>query len=338
MSTSPPSEPHNPDPRPYPSETIELGTPTSDVLVSPAEEAAERPRRRQWPIFVAVATVVALLLGGAAFAGARLWYGSGAQPEEATPSTVVAFVRLDLSPGYGQRFAINNLIKKFPQKDSKDPIDELKRSIFELLDIEEAAYRKHVQPWFADRIGAGLWLDGKNQPYGLMTLGFDDEAKASAGLAELQRKKGEKKFGFVMREGFALVALGGEASQAAAEAAAEDANRETLADAGQFRRGLEWLPPRQTAVAWIDLAKYGAMMQAMMGNALDGMDEEFDGELPEDLDADIPEEFDGELPEDFDADMPFEWAGIAGGLFPGMGGLTQGDEAKGQLILGASAT
>ncbi|HEX5540349.1 MAG TPA: hypothetical protein VFX60_02105 [Micromonospora sp.] len=170
-----------------------------------------------------------------------------------------------------------------------------------------------MEPWFADRIGAGLWLDGKNRPYGLMTLAVDDEAAASTGLAELQRKKGAKKFGFVLRKDYALVTVGNEAAQDAVEAAAAEADRETLAAAGQFRRGLEWLPARQTALAWIDLGKLGAMVKAMMDTALDGLEE------------------------DLDAEMPFGRVGLSGGLFPGMGGLTQDDDLKGQLILGARA-
>jgi hypothetical protein len=314
VSTSPPSEPLNPDPRSYPSETIHVETAAPDLLVSPAEEAAERPGRRSLPTVVAIATVVALLLGGAAFAGMRLWYGSGMQPEEAIPSTVVAFARLDLSPGYGQRLAVNDLLKKFPREGGKDTVDELKKDTFGSLDIDEAAYRKHVEPWFAERIGAGLWLDGKNQPYGLIALAVKDEAAARSGLAELQRNNGAEKFGFVVRKGYVLVASGGKGSQAAAEAAGRDADQRTLAADAQFRRGLERLPARQTALGWIDLAKYGAAMKALTSAALDGM--------PDGL-----------------AEDPMAGAiGPLGGIFPGISGLTRADALTGQLILGARAT
>lgn len=314
MSTPPPSEPPNRDPWSYPSETIDLGTTPPDLLVSPAEEGAQRRRRRSLPIVVAVATVVALLLGGAAFAGLRLWYGSGMQPEEAMPSTVVAFVRLDLSPGYGQRLAVNDLLKKFPREDGKDTVDELKKEIFDSLDIDEAAYHKHVEPWFAERIGAGLWLDGKDEPYGVITLAVKDEAAARAGLAELQRENGAEKFGFVVRKGYMLVAYGRKASQAAAETAGKDADQETLAADTLFHRGLEWLPERQMALAWVDFARFGVALKAMTSAALDGM-----------LEGRADDSMAGTL-------------NPLGGLFPGMGGLTQADALTGQLILGARAT
>jgi hypothetical protein len=129
------------------------------------------------------------VLGGVAYAGMRLWYGSGAQPEEATPSTVVAFARLDLSPGLGQGRTINNLAKKFPQESGKDTIDELKKGIFEALDIDEAAHVEHVEPWFAERVGVAWWIDGQKRPYSLITVATTDEsaARAARGSTDVRR-------------------------------------------------------------------------------------------------------------------------------------------------------
>lgn len=316
MSTSPPSEPHRLDPWSYPSEAIELPTTPPELLVSPAESAAEHPRRRRLPVLVAVATVVALLLGGVAYAGARLWYGSGTQPEEATPSTVVAFARLDLSPGYGQRLKVDNLLKKFPREGGKDSVDELKQGIFDSLDIDEAVYRAHVEPWFADRIGVALWLDADKHPYGLVTLAASDEAAARAGLTEVQRKPGTDKLGFVVRDGYALVAKGDKESQAAAEAAGKDAERESLGASAPFRRGADWLPARQIALAWVDLTGLGAAVDAVAAGGLEPGSEGLDEDA-----------------------MPFGRMGSLGGsLIPGMDGLKQWSDLKGQMILGGQAT
>ena len=324
MPTSqPPSAAGTPDPWSYPSETVDPAAPSHDLLISPAEAALDgRARRRRLPVLIAVATVVAVVLGGAAYAGMRLWYGSGAQPEKATPSTVIAFARLDLSPGYGQRRNINNLVKKFPRESGKDIVDGLKQGIFDELGVDEASYRTHVEPWFADRVGVALWLDGKKRPYSLIVLAADDESAAGTGLTELQRKRGADEFGFVVRSGYALVAKGHEDSQPAADTAGKDAERESLAALPQFRQGVDWLPAQQTALAWGDLAKLGAAMNARMEAAFAGMPEA-PGEDP----------MRGVDP-------------LGGGLllvpgiggFPGMGGPAQWGNLKGHVIVGAQAT
>jgi hypothetical protein len=289
------------------------GTPepwSYDVLASPAETAVQSGRRRRTPlILVAVATVVALLLGGGAYAGVRLWNGSGAQPEEATPSSVVAFARLDLSPGYGQKLKINDLLKKFPKRSGKDAGDQLTEGIFDALGVDEASYRKNVEPWFAERIGVSVWLDDTNRPYSLIVLAVDDEAAARRGLTELQRKDDATEFGFGVRDGFALVARGDQDAQEAADAAAEEAASESLAASKQFRSDVGWLPDRQTALAWADLAKTRSAMTSVMQAAL--------GSYGEDL-----------LP-------PGLFAGTA--LVPGSGEGTL-DALKGRVVVGAQAT
>jgi hypothetical protein len=311
----PPTAPGNPDPWAYPGEAG-LAAPSPDLLVSPAEAALERgPRRRSPLVLVAAAMVVALVLGGAAYAGKRLWYGSGAQPEAATPSTAVAFARLDLSPGYGQGLKVNNLFKKFPREGGKDAVDELKQGIFEALDIDEASYREHVEPWFAERVGVALWLDDTKRPYGLVVLASDDESAARAGLTELRRRHGADKFGFGVRDGYALVAMGEQEAQAAADAAGEDAERESLADSVQFRDDVDWLPARQTALAWGDLGK---VRTALTGMTRGGLDHMLTG-----LDEDGPSA-----------------APMLGGAFlaPGFrGGVPFGD-LKGRVVVGAQAT
>jgi hypothetical protein len=310
----PPSAPGNPEPWSYPHETG-LVMPTPDVLASPAEATADGGRRRRSPlILVAVATVVALLLGGGAYAGVRLWYGSGKQPEEATPSTVVAFARLDLSPGYGQKLKINNLLKKFPQESGKDAADELTQGIFDALDIDEASYHKNVEPWFAERVGVALWLDDNSQPYGLIVLAVDDESKARTGLTTLQREDGAEKFGFVLRDGYALVANGDRDAQDAADAASQDAERESLAASTPFRGDVDWLPARQTALGWADLGKAGELMSSVMESMGGTSDNSGESGMASML------------------GLP-----LTALLGPGAGGGTSFGHLKGRLVIGAQA-
>ena len=316
MSTpQPPSLPQDPEPWPHPRED-DPGTPYPDVLVSPAEAARDgRPRRRRPLVLAAAATAVALVLGGVAYAGTRLWYGSGAEPESATPSGVAAFARLDLSPGFGQRLTIEKLLKKFPRSNGKDTIDGLKRGVFDGLDVDETSYRRNVQPWFADRVGVALWMDATKRPYTLIMLAARDESAARTGLSELQRGDGADKFGFAVRNGYALVAQGDQDAQAAAEAAGRDARRESLAASDRFRTDTGRLPARQAALAWGDLAKVQAVMRAATEEAL------------------------ADTAPGFRDTMPPSSPMLGGGLLsPGLGGLAPVGGLKGRVVVGAQAT
>lgn len=209
---------------------------------------------------MAAAAVLAVVLGATAYAGVRLWYGSGPQPEDATPANVVAFARLDLSPGYGQRLKINNLIGKFPRAGGgEDAVDQLEKKMFELVGISEQDYRAHVEPWFAKRIGVAVWFDANDRPYPLVVLNSADDDAARTGLAELQRKR--ETLGFVVRDGHALIAADGEDAQAAAEAADADARRESLAGSANFSRGVDWLPGQQTGLAWVDMDRFRSLAE-----------------------------------------------------------------------------
>jgi hypothetical protein len=328
VSTQPPGPPGLPEPQPQSQPQPEPQSqpqwqlagpaqPAPDVLTSavpPAVSPDGRPRRPRSVVLVAVAAVVALVLGGAAYAGSRLWYGSGTLPEEATPSTVLGFVRLDLSPGYGQRLKINNLLEKFPEGGGEEALDELKEELFDTLDVDETAYRKHVEPWFADRIGAAFWLDGSKRPYALIVLAVDDEAAARAGLGELRRAAGEEEFGFTLRDGWALVAKGARDAQAAADAAGREAERESLAASAQFRGDADWLPARQTALAWADLTRVGEVVEDLAGR-------------PETTGVDGAPS----LSQLLGSASGLQVGGVAGGV-AGIAGL------QGRMILGAQAT
>ncbi len=276
--TQPPAQPAQPSPWSYPSAPVApppgfdlLGSASvpPDYLAPDGVAVAGGRRRRRTTILIAVAAVVALVLGGAAYAGVRLWYGTGAQPEDAMPSTVVAFARLDLSPGYGQKLKINDLAHKFPQSSGKDVVSELKKGIFSALDVDDKTYQADIAPWFADRIGVGAWLDAKKKMGAVVTLASKDDAAARRGLDALAHARKAGTFGFVVNDGYALVALGNGA-QATAEAAQADARRESLAKNEKFHQGVQWLPTQQTAIAWADLQRIGDGVSNVFGSLLGG--------------------------------------------------------------------
>jgi hypothetical protein len=255
---------------------------------------------------ISIAAVVVLLIGGAAFAGVRMWNGSGPQPEEAVPASVAAFARLDLKPGLGQGMKVNDLLDKFPKrKDGVDTIEALKQELFDSVDIDDSDYRKHVEPWFADRFGVALWVDARKQPHPLVVAASDDDGAATKALTALQKDRRAERWGFVVQDGWALIVTGDGAQDAARDAAAE-ANTASLADAPEFRDALAKLPARQPVVGWLDLDRaveaYTQAMHAMI------------------------EEYEGETPEEF------------AGMMDPFGSMATMKDLTGHLVLGAQAT
>ncbi len=139
--------------------------------------------------------MVALLLGGTAVAGAWVWFGWGTtQPEDVLPGSSMAFARIDMSPGLGQKMKLDNLAKKFPKatKSTQDFVDQLKEDMFEALDLEPLTYEADVKPWFADRVGVAAWAkDGSSDtPCVLFALASKDDGKARAAFTKAQDRLG----------------------------------------------------------------------------------------------------------------------------------------------------
>jgi hypothetical protein len=282
------------DPWSTPVTVVDFGAPTV---------AGDRPHRRRTPIIISIAAVVALLLGGAAVAGVRIWNGSGPQPEEALPASVAAFARLDLAPGLGQGRKLDHVLGKFPKSEGGEDVGErLKAGLFRAVGVDDADYRAHIEPWFADRFGVAVWLDDK-RPYLLAAIASGDDGKATKGLTALRTKRDAGTFGFAVQNRWAVVAVGDRDAQDAAASAAAQANVSALADAPEFRDAVGKLPDRQPLLGWVDFDRLaGLFAGAMPGGS---------------------------------ADM------APGGLLgPGLLGLGApgGEEMTGHLILGAQAT
>jgi hypothetical protein len=222
----------------------------------PPLPAAPPPRRSRAPLFITLAVVVFLLLGGVAFAGAWVWYGLGTtEPEEALPSSVSAFARVDLSPGLGQLIKLNNLAKKFPNagQDAEEAIERSNRGLLDMWGLEDLDYDVDVKPWFDNRFGVGLWDHGEAKECGLVALASKDDTKAGTALAKERKSKGKADFGFAMFNGYAVLAQCRSNSQEAANAAVAAARTETLAQQEAFARAADSLPSGQAVLAWTDL-------------------------------------------------------------------------------------
>lgn len=249
-------------PWPAAEDTIAFGRPGA---AEPVGERMPAPRRgpRRVTIVVSAALVMSLLLGGAAFAGAWVWFGWGTtQPEEVMPESTGLFLRVDLSPGLGQELKIDNLAKRFPDEDSSNAVDQLRRGLLRGMGLESLDFDTDIAPWFGDRLAVGRWgRDAQTRPCVLVALASKDDTKAAAALAKVRDRAGDDRYGYTFLNGYALSAeCPGGGSQAIAEAAAADAKTRNLAQRPSFADSLSKLPGGQVVVGWVDLDALPGLM------------------------------------------------------------------------------
>jgi hypothetical protein len=246
-----------PQPQPEPSPAPAEPDIVRDITPEPAPP---RRARRRFAAPLAAAAALLVLAAGGALLGVRLWArGTGAQPEDAVPASVAAFARIDLTPGYGQRLAFDALMDRFPGNGGSGRawidtgVGELVEDLVPGLDFDAA------RPWFGHRLGAGVWARG-GQPVLLLTLATSDEDGARRALAAASVSARGKDLGFVVADGYALVARADRDAQPAAEEAAAAAHTRSLADHPAFRAAVAGLPADQPLLAWTDLALAGAVL------------------------------------------------------------------------------
>jgi hypothetical protein len=224
-------------------------------------------RKRRRGVFIAASTAAVVLIGAGAYAGVRAWTGSGnAEPETVMPATATAFARIDLNPGVRDKLAFDNLVKKFPTngRSTTDVLTQIETDAAKAAGLD---YTTDVKPWFDGRVGVGAWADAKGNPVGLITLASKDDAKAKVALAKVQSAKGgADKFGFVLKGGYALIALGDADAQADATAAANEAAAHNLADDSAFKESTGKTGDHNLLLAYVDLHGVGQLMSKALGN------------------------------------------------------------------------
>jgi hypothetical protein len=143
-------------------------------------------------VAVSVALVVALVLGGSAFAVYKLFFSGGAQPAEALPASTLALVSVDLNPSAGQKVEALKTMRKFPKlKDELglDADDDLRRLFFEEVikegDCADLDYDADVEPWVGKRAAFGAVDLGGDQPSPVAVLQVTDKDAAGKGFAKL---------------------------------------------------------------------------------------------------------------------------------------------------------
>ncbi|GAA1545587.1 hypothetical protein GCM10009827_077070 [Dactylosporangium maewongense] len=233
-------------------------------------EVPVRPRRRLAVVLSAAAVAVAVLLGGGAFALARMWNGpTGTLPEDLVPASVAAFARIDLSPGIGQRVKVEALLRKAGGNGPKT-LDDTKRDIF--ADLEAPIGYDDVASWFDDRIGVAMWAapEPGAKAVTLVVASSRDDAKARKALTAAQQKAGTDDLGFVVGDGHVLLAFDGKDLQRAAAAAAAAAAKAPLSKDPAFTAAVAKLPAGQPGLAWADLARADDLAQEFLAFGVDG--------------------------------------------------------------------
>jgi hypothetical protein len=195
---------------------------------------------RRFPVVPVVAVVLALVLGGSAFAAYQLLRSSGAQPAEALPAGTFALVTFDLNPSTGQKIEAIKTLRKFPgfkEKVGLDADDDLREFFVKKL-IEEShcvglSYARDVEPWLGKRAAVGGVDLGEDLPAPVIALQVSDTADAKAGFAKLVDcvEPGDD-FGFTVGEEY-LVAS--DSTEHARQLAADAAKKSLAVDASYQR-------------------------------------------------------------------------------------------------------
>jgi hypothetical protein len=188
---------------------------------------------------LAGATVVGLAAIGGGVWAATAFFGTGAQPAEALPSSTLGYASIDLDPSGGQKIEAVRMLNKFPAfKDEigLDTDDDIKRKIFDEAEVSEACgsldYAQHIEPWLGDRAAIAAVELGDEQPVPVAVLQVKDADAASDGLARIRECAGEDTGGWTITGEWAVVAE----TETLADRVAAETEKATLADDETYQK------------------------------------------------------------------------------------------------------
>jgi hypothetical protein len=227
-------------------------------------------------VLIAIAAVMALIIGGGAFAITRAMGGGGDRPASAMPAGTVAYLQFDIDPAAGQKIAA---LKFFSDMDSDEMQalrdGDIKREVFELLTEEDESllgeldYEEDVEPWLGDRVGLGMLDNGEaTEPTPLVGLQVTNEGAAEKALAQIEQDEAAWYF-----HGDYVVITTAEQ----VEAAKSDTEAGNLAGQEYFVEDLEALGEQGLMSGWMDLAATSQLSQRVMQSDLGGMPSQMDG-------------------------------------------------------------
>ena len=256
-----PATPVPPPPiAPPPITTPPITTPQPTELVDTALE----PRKRRLPLLIGVAVLALVVIGGAAFAAARLWTSPSVNPAERLPSDAIFYADVNLDPGRGQTSQLLKLLDKFDGLDDATDIDAVLTDVLDELDLD-GIEPDDLNSWLGTRAAVGVWLDPANEDMTVaLALASRNDNAAKDALADILDASDEE-FGYVVDDGLAVLAFTPEGdSQDRADELIKDGLATPLAEDANYQADLEWLADDQLAVMWINFAEFAAMADEMM--------------------------------------------------------------------------
>jgi Protein of unknown function (DUF3352) len=265
----PPPQPFESDPA---DDTIRLGgnDPGGQPVGGPGDGSGDGSRgRSRTPIAAAaVGTVLALVIGGGAYAFYQIdpmhLFRSGPQAAEAVPADALAYAAVDLDPAATQKIEALRFLNHFPGfqdvADITDERDDIRKTILtdaiDSLGCDGVSYDDTIEPWLGDKFGfAAMPPATGSDPEPLVAIEVTDRDMASDGVDALvacAQDSGESTddFGYAFNGDYLLIA----SSQRLAERYASDASDASLADDSDFRADMDAVGDTGVASAWVDIA------------------------------------------------------------------------------------
>lgn len=247
---------------------------TAEPSTFTAEEPSSSATRMG--VLVAIAAVVALIIGGGAFAIAQVMGGGGDRPASAMPAGTAAYLQVDIDPAAGQQIAALDFLSDIETEEMEALRDgDIKREIFDLLAEDEGLlteldYEEDVEPWLGDRVGVGVLDDGQSaEPTVLVAVQVKDEGEAENALASIDQVEAAWFF-----HGDYVVITTAEQ----VDAAQSDVEAGNLADQGYFVEDLDDLGEQGLMSGWVDLAAMSQLSERAMDSGFGEMDSEL-GEM-----------------------------------------------------------
>lgn len=224
---------------------------------------------RRAPVVLALVVVLALLLGGGAFAFLETdpfhLFGPGPQAAEALPADAVLYVGMDLDPTASQKIDAVRFLNHFPAFRNSagvpDAEADVRRALVgKLVDSLHCTgidYEHDVMPWLGKRFGFALMAPTATEPEPYVAaIQVNDESAAREGIAALetcfakdQGVPGGSAEGVAFVNGYLLLSQ----TQVDADGYAEAASEHSLADDADFAADVGSLGDAGVATMWVDV-------------------------------------------------------------------------------------
>ena len=256
---------------------LEPAFPAVEVLSSesgsPIAPSRGRRAHRRSRLLAGIATVMALVVGGGAYAAWSVLNGSGTQPDQILPASTVAFVKLDLNPSAGQKIDLYRLLQKFPaathlQSSDSDFSGWITRQLSQSVTSGGLNYSKDIKPWLGHRFAAALvplrTTAGVQAPEPVVVLAETDQTAATAAMNKL-RALGDSSLGYAFTDGYVVVSP---ALKAGAAEVVAGGQASPLSANKQFQSDIASLNSDQVITAWIDAGRMGKLVQGGLAAAM----------------------------------------------------------------------